>query len=75
MSDIHSMTTQRLRTLVGETETALSQLKTELERREEQEQHHDIEQLEEHMKDAELSLQSIRDFIAYLISDMGRNKS
>ncbi len=74
MSDIQMMTTQRLRALIAETETALSELKVELERREKVAQEHEIERLEDHMKNAELSLQSIKNFINYLLNS-GENKS
>ncbi|MHA3914493.1 hypothetical protein [Halovulum sp. GXIMD14793] len=72
---LKSITTESLRALIDDTEGTLSELRDELERREEQQQHAEIDQLETHMRDAESSLQTIKDFIAYLIADLRSNKS
>ena len=41
-----------------------------MERRDEADQTREIDNLEEHMKNAELSLQTIRDFFRHLVEDM-----
>jgi len=66
MQKIKSMTEESLRKLVDETEATLASLKAELERRDEAAQEREIANLDNHMKSAELSLKSIRDFLAYI---------
>lgn len=70
MADLKTIGTERLRALIDESEATLKELHDELERREEGGQHAEIERLDEHMKNAELSLTSIRDFIADVLRDM-----
>jgi uncharacterized coiled-coil protein SlyX len=70
MTNVNVLSTERLRTLIADTEATLKQLTIELERREFLEQENSIEHLEEHMKGAELSLDTIRQFLAYLINDL-----
>ena len=72
---LKTITNDSLKALINQTELTLSELKQELERREEQDQHNQIANLEGHMKSAELSLKSIRDFIAYLLDDVKSRKS
>lgn len=74
MADLKSIRTENLRALVDETEQTLEVLRDELERREEQDQHGEIEKLDVHMKNAELSLQSIRDFISKMLDEMRTGK-
>jgi hypothetical protein len=74
MTDFHILTTERLRKLVAETEATLAELKDELERRETLNQTQEIAHLENHMKSAELSLTTIRDFISFLVNDMRNEK-
>ena len=69
MNNLQTLTTERLRTLVAETETTLESLKVELDHREELAQEHEVANLENHMQSAELSLKTIRDFLAFLSSD------
>ena len=66
MSDIKIMPKDKL----GDTEETLAELKAEMERRDEADQTREIDNLEEHMKNAELSLQTIRDFFRHLVEDM-----
>ncbi len=73
-SQLKSITNENLRALIGETESTLSDLRAELERREEQAQEREIANLDNHMKSAELSLKTIRDFIAYLVDDLKSNR-
>ena len=70
MANINLLSTERLHSLIVDTENTLKQLTIELERRELLKQESAIEHLEEHMKDAELSLNSIRDFLAYLVDEL-----
>ena len=74
MNNFNILTTDRLRKLIRETEETLVELKTELERREELNQNQEIEHLERHMKSAELSLTTIRNFLNFLIDDMRSTK-
>lgn len=74
MDNLNILTTDRLRKLVKETEETLTELKTELERREQLDQNQEIEHLESHMKSAELSLTTIRNFLNFLMDDMRRTK-
>jgi len=74
--NIHALSTQNLRQLIDETERSLGELNAELDRREQVAQAREIENLETHMKSAELSLQTIRDFVAELVADLrGRDKT
>ncbi|SEA98367.1 hypothetical protein [Rubrimonas cliftonensis] len=70
MMNVKEMRTETLRKLVDETEATLEELSAELERREEAEQHQEIDRLDEHFRNAELSLTAIRDFIAQALSDL-----
>ena len=70
MANLTAISTENLRNLIGSTEETLAELKDELDRREEEAQHDEIEDLEKHMENAELSLQTIRDFFALLIADL-----
>lgn len=74
MNNLNILTTDRLRKLIRETEETLIELKTELERREQLNQDQEIEHLERHMKNAELSLTTIRNFLNFLMDDMRSTK-
>ena len=74
-TNIKTITTHSLRHLIDETEGTLIDLKSELERREEQAQHREVDHMGTHIKSAELSLKSLRDFIAYLADDLRSNKN
>lgn len=69
-TNLKVITTENLRELIAETQQTLDELTAELERREDVAQHHEIANLENHMKSAQLSLKTIRDFLAYLVDDM-----
>lgn len=66
MTDVSIMPEAKLRALIAETEETLSELKSELENREEAKQSQEIDNLDEHFRNAELSLQTIKDFFRYL---------
>jgi len=72
MTNFQTLTTDRLRNLIHESEDTLSELKTELERREQVGQSHEIANLEHHMQSAELSLRTIRNFISFLKNDLNK---
>lgn len=74
MDNLNILTTDRLRKLIRKTEETLIELKTELERREQLNQDQEIEHLEHHMKNAELSLTTIRNFLDFLMDDMRKTK-
>jgi len=66
MSNLQVLTNERLSKLVSETQETLEQLKSEVERREQVFQEHEVMDLDGHFKKAELSLAIIRNFIDYL---------
>ncbi|CAD77134.1 hypothetical protein [Rhodopirellula baltica] len=74
MSEFKHYSTQTIRNLIEDTESTLEQLKAEMQRREEAEQEIQIEGLENHMKSAEFSLRSIREFLAFLVEEYRRGK-
>jgi Mg2+ and Co2+ transporter CorA len=74
MADIERLPSERLATLIEETEITLDQLKNELRRREQANQSAAIDHLEDYMTNAELSLQSIRDFISQLVKELVSKK-
>lgn len=69
MTDLEDYSLERLRKMIAETEETLAELKTELERRQLEAQEHEIEHLEEHMKKAALSLDTIREFLKLLLDE------
>ncbi|MEO9947073.1 hypothetical protein [Paraglaciecola sp.] len=75
MANINLLSTERLHSLIVDTENTLKQLRIELDRRELLKQESAIEHLEQHMKDAELSLNTIHQFLAYLVNDLKNRES
>lgn len=73
MSDLKIMSKDKLNALIGETEDTLAELKAEMDRRDEADQQREIENLDEHLRNAELSLRTIKDFFRFLVDDM-KNK-
>lgn len=69
MSDLQILTTQRLNKLIDETQQTLNDLKEEVKRRDAVQQETEILNLDSHMKSAELSLTSIKNFINYLLDE------
>lgn len=74
MANLKTLTNASLHALIDETESTLRDLRAELERREEAAQDREIANLDNHMKSAELSLKTIREFIAYLVEDLKSHK-
>ncbi|MCF2948527.1 hypothetical protein L0668_10450 [Paraglaciecola aquimarina] len=74
MPNVNQLSTERLRALITDTESTLKRLLIELENRQFIEQENQIQHLEEHIKGAELSLSTIRDFLALVIAQNIQNK-
>lgn len=69
MSNLQVLTNERLNKLIDETQLTLNELKNEVKRREQEQKEHEIMDLDNHMKSAELSLTTIRNFIKYLLDE------
>lgn len=67
MTDYHAFSNERLSRLIDETQETLAELKEEVERRREAAQDREIENLDQHMEEAELSLSALRDFVRLLV--------
>ena len=70
MKKIESLSKKRLKKLIKETEKTLSKLNKEVIRREQANQNDEIDDLEQHMENAEGSLKSIRGFLAILSDEL-----
>ena len=75
INNVQTLTTDRLRKLISESEKTLTELKAELEVREQLSQSQEVANLEHHMQSAELSLKTIRDFLSFLSQDLRSRKS
>ncbi|SMP71854.1 hypothetical protein SAMN06265222_114126 [Neorhodopirellula lusitana] len=69
MSNLDKISTEMIQTLINDTELSLKDLKAEMARREEEAQDFEISDLETHMRKAELSLTTIRDFVHFLVNE------
>lgn len=69
MADLERLSLSDIRQMITATEQTLAELKEELVRREAEAQDYEIEHLELHMKNAELSLKTIREFLAFLLEE------
>ena len=74
MDNLQSLKTKRVRKLLHETEATLTELKDELARRQLLKANEEISHIDEHIDNAESSLKSIRDFLAYLTKDLIGNE-
>ena len=74
MTNFKVMTTERLRALLDDTQVTLNELRTELDRREQLEQHQEIEIIDQHIESAETSLVSIKEFFRYLLDNNSSSK-
>lgn len=70
MTELTTMSMDGLKQLVADTEDTLAEIKEEIERRENKVQAREIDNLDVHFKNAELNLQTIRNFFAYLRDEM-----
>jgi len=75
MDNLNVLTNERLSKLINETQETLDELKQEVARREYVQQEHEVLDLDSHMKSAELSLTTIRNFIDYVLKDSKRKSS
>lgn len=75
MNELKTLTNENLRALIAQTEKTLTELRTELEKRDVLAQEREILNLDQHMKDAELNLRSIQDFLRYLIDEAQSSRS
>lgn len=73
-TNLKTVTTENLHGLIKDTEEALAELKQELKRREELAQHRELANIDSHIRSAELSVKSLRDFVAYLLADLRSDK-
>ena len=74
MSNLQVLTTDRLNKLIDETQATLYELKDEVKRRELEKQEHEVMDLDNHMKSAELSLNTIKNFVSYLLEESKKKK-
>ena len=73
-NNFQTLTNERLQKLIVESEQTLQDLKQELEKREQVSQSREVANIEHHMQSAELSLKTIRDFLAFLSQDLRDRK-
>lgn len=69
MENLQVLTNERLYKLIDETQQTLTELKEEVTRREHLKQEHEIMNLDDHMKNAELNITGLKNFIAYLLEE------
>lgn len=69
MNELKTLTNENLRVLISQTEETLTELRTELEQRDTVAQEREILNLDQHMKNAEVNLRSIQDFLRYLLEE------
>ncbi len=69
---IHLQSKEEVEALVAQTEMTLNALIAELKRRNEDEQHQDIENLEEHLREADTSFKNLRHFITMALEKINQ---
>ncbi|MGQ7847609.1 hypothetical protein ACUNV4_24165 [Granulosicoccus sp. 3-233] len=75
MNELKTLSNDNLHALINQTEDTLAELRGELELRDARAQERELDNLEHHMKSAELNLKSIQDFLRYLIEEARRSRS
>lgn len=70
VNSLHLQSDEDIETLVAKTETALKALMDELKRRQDDEQHRNIDYLDEHLENADTSFKSLRRFIAMAMNEL-----
>lgn len=75
MDNLQVLTNERLNKLIDATQATLYELKDEVKRRELEQQEHVVMDLDNHMKSAELSLNTIKNFVSYLLEESKKKKS
>jgi small-conductance mechanosensitive channel len=73
--ELKTTSTERLNTLIDETEDRLHELKAELRRREEARQHQAIDNLEDYLEAASLRLSPLKDLISVIIDELRGKKA
>lgn len=63
-------TNEEIEILIEETEETLQVLMDELKKRRDKRLHKDIDNLDEHLKNADISFKSLKDFIAMALKEM-----
>lgn len=74
MSDFHRLSTEQLHAMVDETESALSQIRGELERRQIESQHEAIDNLEIHLQETAFNWTDVKTFFAAVLDELRRPK-
>lgn len=69
-SNVAMKSNDEIELLIKETEDTLQALMSELKRRQNDELHKDIDNLEEHLKNADTSFKSLKDFIAMALKEI-----
>lgn len=70
MNNLTHVPSEKLRNLIAETESTLTELKAEMDRRDEAAQFREVDRLSEHMEAAVVSLQTVRDFYRKVIEEL-----
>ena len=69
MTHLNEYSVEHLQEMIRDTEETLTELKTEIERRQQLAQETEIEHLEEHLKRAVVSLGTIKEFLTLLLDE------
>ena len=72
--DLETTPTDRLKTLIHETEERLQDLRAELDRREQARQHEAIDHLEDYIDAAEVRLRPLKDLIVMIVDELRAKK-
>lgn len=70
-SEAQSLSTKKLKKLIKQTRETLSELEQEMKTRKLDDQHAQIDHLEEHMHETERGLKNIRSFLKTVFKDKG----
>lgn len=73
-SSVELKSNEEIDRLIKETEETLSSLMGELKRRQEDEMHHEIENLDMYMEEADVSFKNLRKFIAMALAEIRSEK-
>ncbi|SUD91723.1 hypothetical protein [Psychrobacter phenylpyruvicus] len=73
-SNVELKSNEEINRLITETEETLSALMGELKRRQEDKMHHEIENLDVYMQEADISFKNLRKFIAMALAELRSDK-
>jgi cob(I)alamin adenosyltransferase len=73
--ELKTTSTDRLKTLIEETEHRLQDLKAELQRRDEARQHDAIDHLEDYIDAAEVRLRPLKDLVSVILEELRAKKT